>query len=62
MVKTYSTAQEHNEWNKKHNCEFCQRNARYWSQNATKDGQRIGRVVWHCQAHRSNGRDLAGRE
>ena len=42
-----------------HRCSFCERLASYWSQFERADGELQGRVVWHCQFHRDDGRQLA---
>lgn len=39
-------------------CEFCERDATYWSQ--VSNGEKcLSRCVWHCQAHRDKGRTKA---
>ena len=45
-----------------HFCEFCGQPAHYWSQNEGPNGERLGRVVWHCQRHRQEARDIANTE
>jgi len=55
MVQTYR--QTSSDW-EQHQCFECNRNAHYWSQDAegAPTWRANGRVVWHCQGHRDQGR------
>lgn len=52
-IQTHRTLAGDNEF---HECEFCSGIAHYWSQNELPNGNAGGGVVWHCQAHRFEGR------
>lgn len=59
MVNTYSLNKKYaRDFGKQPNCEFCHRDATYWSQNG--DGNKpLGVVIYHCQNHRNEARQLA---
>lgn len=61
MVNTHREL-EHDLGFEQHICEVCGRAAHYWSQNEGADGERLGRVVWHCQRHRQEARGIASTE
>lgn len=66
MVATHSERKfirvESMEEHAAHVCEFCGRKATFHSQNGTKEGLKMGRVVFHCQSHRKEARAVAERE
>lgn len=39
-------------------CEFCGKQARYWTQSEGEFGKAHSRCVWHCRIHRTNARNL----
>ena len=44
-----------------HTCEFGEKEhwASYWTQDEQPDGEKQGRVIWHCQHHRDEAREAA---
>ena len=58
MVKTHRMLSNDKEINS-HVCQFCFKQARYWSQVELPKGKMGGKVVWHCQYHRLSGREVA---
>jgi len=41
-----------------HTCEFCEKEAHYWSQSGDSDGKAHSRCIYHCQNHREQARKL----
>lgn len=57
-VKTHSMNKPFAQDRDPHGCEFCDRDATFWSQN--EEGEKaLGPSVFHCRTHRQQGRDAA---